>query len=548
MRVDGRGVSTEAVRSGTHGWRWGLALASGLASAVAFPPWDLGWVAFVGWAPLLLSLRGVRGREAAGLGYAAGLTFYLATIWWVINTMTTYGRMPLALSLVALVLLCGVLAAYTAVFAWLLAAGRDRLALPEGLLPVAGAALWTALEFLRTYLFSGFPWALLGYTQYRQPTVRLLAAATGVYGISALVLFVNGAAAGMLACLCRQRSESQRRRTLVLHAVLVGVVAVGTITYAWWGWRDVTGGAAVRVGVLQGNIDQSVKWDRRYQSRTLETYERLARLVAAERPSLIVWPETALPFFLRREPELGSRVQALVAGVGIPMLIGSPDVGADGLLYNSAFFLGPDGAIRGRYDKRHLVPFGEYVPLQRVFFFLHKLVTGIGDFGRGRVATVFREDGYRFSVMICYEVIFPAEVREFTRAGAEFLANITNDAWFGASGAPYQHLAMAAMRAVESGSYLVRAANTGVSAVIAPTGAILAQTPLFVETGIVGTIRLRTGETAYARYGDVLAWGCTVFLVGYGVALLWSSMARPRAARRRAQQGGTDDSGSRTGA
>jgi apolipoprotein N-acyltransferase len=148
---------------------------------------------------------------------------------------------------------------HTAAFAWLLAAGRDRLALPEGLLPVAGAALWTALEFLRTYLFSGFPWALLGYTQYRQPTVRLLAAAIGVYGVSALVLFANGAAAGMLACLCRRRSESQRRRTLALHAVLVGLVAVGTITYARWMWRDVAGGPAIRIGVLQGNIDQSVK-------------------------------------------------------------------------------------------------------------------------------------------------------------------------------------------------------------------------------------------------------------------------------------------------
>jgi apolipoprotein N-acyltransferase len=541
-------MSGAAAPGGRHGWRWGLALASGLASASAFPPWDLGWVAFCGWAPLLLALRGARGRQAAGLGYAAGLAFYLATIWWVINTMTTYGRMPLALSLVALVLLCSVLAGYTAVFAWLLAAGRDRLALPDALLPVAAAALWTALEFLRTYLFSGFPWALLGYTQYREPTVRLLAAATGVYGVSALVLLVNGALAGMAASVLERCGRAPRRRTLVLHAALLGLAAVGTLTYAWWGWRDVAGGPAVRVGVLQGNIDQAVKWDRRYQSRTLETYERLARRAAAQRPALIVWPETALPFFLRRDPELGPRVQAFVADVGIPMLIGSPDVRADGLLYNSAFFLGSDGSIRGRYDKRHLVPFGEYVPLQSVFFFLHKLVTGIGDFGRGRVATVFQGDGYRFSVMICYEVIFPAEVREFTRAGAQFLANITNDAWFGESGAPYQHLAMAAMRAVENGSYLVRAANTGVSAVIAPTGAILAQSPLFVEADIVGTVHLRTGETPYTRCGDVLAWGCVVFLAGYGAALLRASMARLRAARRRAQQGGMDDSGSRTGA
>jgi apolipoprotein N-acyltransferase len=268
-------------------------------------------------------------------------------------------------------------------------------------------------------------------------------------------------------------------------------------------------------------------------------------LAAAERPSLIIWPETALPFFLRREAELGPRVQAFVRETRIPMLIGSPDVGEDGRLYNSAFFLGPDGVIRGRYDKRHLVPFGEYVPLQRVFFFLDKLVTGIGDFGRGRSATVFQGDGYRFSVMICYEVIFPAEVREFTQAGAELLVNITNDAWFGESGAPYQHLAMAAIRAVENGSYLVRAANTGVSAVIAPTGAILAQTPLFVETGLAGTVYPRAGKTPYTRYGDVLAWGCMVFLAGYGVALLRSFTRRPRVGPRGAQQGGTDGSGSR---
>jgi len=522
----------------SRGWRWGLALASGPLSALAFPPWDLGWIAYVGWAPLFLALHGAKWREAAALGYGAGLGFYLATIWWVINTMTTYGRMPFALSVVALILLSSVLAAYTATFACLMAPGWERLRLPDGLFPLVAAALWTALEFVRTYLFSGFPWALLGYTQYLQPTVRLLAAAAGVYGISALIVLVNSALAVMLACGLRPRGGPNGWGRLIVPAALVVLVVVGTVVYARGVWRDVTGGPTFRVGLLQGNIEQSVKWDRRYQTHTLETYERLSRRVAADRPALIVWPETAVPFFLRREPELGQRVRAFVAETGIPMLIGSPDVGEDDLLYNSAFLLASDGGLAGRYDKRHLVPFGEYVPLQRVFFFLDKLVTGIGDFGRGRRPTVFTEAGYPFSVMICYEVIFPAEVREFARAGAGFLVNITNDAWFGRSGAPYQHLAMAAMRAVENGSYLVRAANTGVSAVIAPTGAILVQTPIFVEAAVVDTIRTRQGETPYTRYGDVLAWGCVVFLAGYTVALLWSRRGvrgravAPRAARR----------------
>jgi apolipoprotein N-acyltransferase len=485
----------------------------------AFPPWDIGPLAFVGLVPLFLALDGAPPRQAAWLGYTSGLCFYLGTIWWVINTMTTYGRMPLPLSLVALILLCGVLAGYTAAFAWLLSAGRYRLRLSRGILPLVAAGAWTALEFLRTYLFSGFPWALLGYSQYQQPTIRLLASAVGVYGISALLVLVNGTVADVLGRAWRPADKGRRWRGTLLPVGLACLALAGTTGYAWGIWRDPTGGPTVRVGLLQGNIDQSLKWDRSHQTATLDIYERLARRVAADRPALIVWPETALPFFLRREPELGVRVQRFIAEGGVPTLTGSPDLGEDGLLYNTAFFLGGDGEIRGRYSKRHLVPFGEYVPLQTIFFFLDKLVVGIGDFGRGRAATVFSVDGLRFSVMICYEVIFPGEVRDFVKGGAALLVNITNDAWFGRSGAPYQHLAMAAMRAVEHGTYLVRAANTGVSAVIAPSGDILAQTEIFTDAVLLGTIRPRERETIYTRYGDVLGWICLVFLGAYCLAL-----------------------------
>jgi apolipoprotein N-acyltransferase len=495
-----------------------LAVTSGLCCAAAFPPWDVGPLAFVAFAPLLVAMGGARPRQAAGLGYLSGLCFYLATIWWVINTMTTYGGMPVALSLIALGLLAGVLAGYTGIFAWLYALGASSLPVP--LRPAVAAALWTALEFLRGVLFSGFPWALLGYTQYRQPGLRLLAALTGVYGLSAVLMLLNATIAETVGCWARRAAGHGWRRDLVLAWGLAAVTLAGAWGYGVGWWRDPTEGPAVAVGLLQGNIDQGVKWDRDHQGRTLETYERLARQVAAERPSLIVWPETAVPFFLRREPELGARVRALAVATGVPMLVGSPDLGTDGLLYNSAFLIDTDGRLAGRYDKRHLVPFGEYVPLQRVFFFLDKLVTGIGDFGRGKSATVFVGDFGRFSVMICYEAIFPTEVREFTGAGAQFLVNITNDAWFGRSGAPYQHLAMAAMRAVENGSYLIRAANTGVTAIIAPTGEIQGQTAIFTETTLTGTIRLRQRYTPYVRYGDVVGWGCLVFLGGYVLVLM----------------------------
>ncbi|HWT81942.1 MAG TPA: apolipoprotein N-acyltransferase [Candidatus Methylomirabilis sp.] len=500
--------------------RVGLALGSGLLCALAFPLWDIGPIAFFGLVPLFLAVEETTPWQATWLGYGAGLTFYLAIIWWVINTMTTYGQMSLPLSLVALLLLCGVLAGYWAAFAGLFVAGRRSLGFPPGVEPLVAAGLWVALEFLRTYLFSGFPWAVLGYTQYRQPTVRLLASAVGVYGISAVLLLVNGTLARLVTVCLEARGGPVRWRAAVFPVGVAALAILTTVAYGRLLWHDRSQGVAIRMALLQGNIDQSLKWDQRYQTETLNIYERLVRRVAADRPDLIVWPETAVPFFLRRGGELSNRVFHLTEEIGIPMLVGSPDIGDDGQVYNTAFLVGKDGQIRGRYDKRHLVPFGEYVPLHQIFFFLDKLAVGIGELGRGQQASVFSLDGSRFSVAICYEVIFPGEVREFVRNGAGFLVNITNDAWFGRSGAPAQHLAMAAMRAVENGTYLIRAANTGITAIIAPTGQILAHTDIFTEAILSGTIQARQGETPYTRYGDVLAWVALVFLAAYVLALV----------------------------
>ncbi len=479
-----------------------LAVLSGLLSAAAFPSWDIGGLAFVGWVPLCWLVYRVPPKQAAGLGFVAGFSFYLATVWWVINTMTTYGHMPLILSVLALILMAAVLAGYVAVFAALVAAARTALSVPGWVMPTAAARLWTGLELLRTYLFSGFPWALLGYTQYRQPTLRLLASVVGVYGISAVIMLVNATIAAMLA-----RTDNRLRNQAIPIGIVVAAIAA-SIGYADGFWRDQTAGPAVAIGLLQGDIDQSIKWDRRYQAATLDRYEQLAREAATQHPMLIVWPEAAAPFLLLREQELGRRVAEFVKQTGVPMVIGAPDVQADRLYYNSAFLLDAEGRLRGRYDKRHLVPFGEYVPLQSVLFFVHQLAVGIGDFGRGVDATVLSANGIRFGVMICYEAIFPAEVREFAVNGAQLLVNITNDAWFGRSSAPYQHFAISIMRAVENGMYLVRAANTGITAVVDPSGTVHAQTALFTQAALVGRVRLRTGETLYTRYGDWFAWLC----------------------------------------
>jgi apolipoprotein N-acyltransferase len=483
--------------------RFVLAAVSGILASLSLPPWNLGWLAFIALVPFLWVVGRERPVPAAVLGFVHGLAFYLVTIWWVVTTMTTYGRMSWALAGLALILLAAILAGYTALFAGLVAAWRPRNRL-AGMGPILIALLWAGLEVWRGQLFSGFPWMLLGYSQYQQPTLRLAAAVTSVTGLSALVVLVNATLTSTIEWLAHERGRQGAARSAAIAGMILAGVLAAAVGYGQWFWRDPAAGRSMRVALLQGNIDQSLKWDRAYQAETLDIYERLVRRAAVDRPALIVWPETAAPFFLRREPELAARVAHLAVESGAFLLVGAPDLAEDGQLHNSAFLVAPDGQLAGRYDKRHLVPFGEYVPLRWLLFFVDKLAEGIGDFGPGGMATVLSAGGGRFGVMICYEAIFPGEVREFAIRGAQLLVNITNDAWFGRSGAAAQHLAMAAMRAVETGSYLLRAANTGISAVVDPSGAIRPQTPLFTEAVVTATIRLRTEDTPYLRYGDLL--------------------------------------------
>lgn len=254
--------------------------------------------------------------------------------------------------------------------------------------------------------------------------------------------------------------------------------------------------------------------------KTLDIYRELTREAARQRPELVVWPEAAVPFLLQADPRR-AQIEALAREVGASLLVGAPDVQA-GQPRNSAFLIGPNGRLLGRYDKRHLVPFGEYVPLSRLLFFVDPLAGGaIGQFSPGREATVFATPSGRFGVVICYEAIFPEEVRDLFRGGADFLVNIINDAWFGRSAAPVQHLAMAAFRAVENRAFLIRAANTGISAIVAPDGRIVQASELFTTAVLAGTITPCAGVSLYTRYGDLFAWGT----VGIALAVALAALA-----------------------
>jgi len=454
------------------------------------------------------------------LGAIAGLTFWLATIPWIGLVMVRYGGLAWLLATAVLLGLAGYLALYWAAFCAVL----SRLPLRSGVLYVLiAASLWVALEFLRTFLFTGFPWNLLGYSQYGNPLVRQIAAVTGVYGVSFVVIAVNAALARVLLCGTNWRDFLPPLGT----ASVIVVIAAG---YGWLRPSVQATTPLIPVALIQGNIDQGVKWAPDWQEKTFHIYRDLTYAAAAEKPRLIVWPETAMPVFFL-EDSRRAQVEDLARQVGADLLVGALDW-RDGQPANGAFVLGPGGGLLGRYDKRHLVPFGEYVPLRNLLFFANVLADGtIGEFAQGQDALVFSTAVGRFGVVICYEVIFPGEVREFFRRGADFLVNITNDAWFGRSAAPAQHVAMAVFRAIENRAYLIRAANTGISAIVAPDGQIVRASGLFTPAVVSGAIHPRARTSRYTRYGDVFAWATVVVtLMAMFVSLAISRTAKTHAA------------------
>jgi len=271
---------------------------------------------------------------------------------------------------------------------------------------------------------------------------------------------------------------------------------------------------AVGVAVVQGNIEQAVKWNRDYQLRTLEVYETLTGEWAGAGTELVVWPETAMPFFFQDGDGKQRRIRQLARETGAYLLLGSPSYrDKDGAVRygNSAFLVSPEGEITGKYDKVHLVPFGEYVPLKKLFDFMEKLVAGVGDFAPGEGWNPLSMRRGTLGVLICYEGIFPEISRTYKRKGARLLVNITNDGWYGTSSAPYQHLAMSLFRAVENRLYLVRSANTGISALISPAGEVVLNTDIFKRTGLRGSVGLLAMESPYSRYGDIFVYFCFFF-------------------------------------
>jgi len=533
------------------------AFCSGLLLFAATPGTPgLAWLAWIALVPLLRSCRTATSPgNAAWLGLAAGMTFFPLTLSWITIVLGTYGHLEWWVSGAALLLL----SLYMSLFLALFTAGCRWFA-PH--LPLAWTAppLWVALDMLRGKLFSGFPWLDLGYTQFHSAVPLQVADLFGHHGVTFLIVLANAMVLSGLNLVLAGPSpppkESAPGREILTVILPAGLLLIAALFYGAWRQQQVTDlcreAETITATVVQGNIPQEQKWSPAFQRQTVNRYLALseAALAAPQPPSLLIWPETALPFYPLESPLFVEMIDRLVHRHRVNLLVGAPHrerptPNEPPRYFNSAFLMEPSdyplsgmhlplsasppmGRIAGRYDKQHLVPFGEYIPLRTILPSLAPVVETIGDFTPGLSTGPIACQNARIGVLICFESIFPELARREARRGANLLVNITNDAWFGRSNAPWQHLSMATFRAVETRRSLARAANAGISGCIDPLGRPVSLSQLFTADTKTARLPLLTTETAFVRYGHHFPTLCLLALLPAGI---WK---RRRAGRVRA--------------
>ncbi len=456
--------------------------------------------------PFIHAVYSVDKRDSFRIGFFWGLFFFGPVLWWIAPTISTYGKLPLAAAWVIFALLTCYLALFPGLWAWLarlLVAEKGQLSV-LGILAVS--SLWILVEALRGWLLSGFPWAMLAYSLCRAPFLIQTADLWGPYGIGFIIFFSN-MVVWQLYLLSTQRGGIRVRDRAVSLPVftLVGLLAFLCV----YGSKTISepSNGKIRVAAIQGSFDQSVKWSAEYRIATIERYKALTRQAHArfQDLKLAVWPETAMPFYFQQDGSLRQQVLDLARELHIYILFGSPSFFYDPIgsprYRNSAFLVGPDGSLKGRYDKQHLVPFGEYMPWGRLTSWARDMLPTAGDFCAGKSARPLEANPFKIGVMICFESIFPEISRKEVQAGGNLLSVITNDAWFGRTAAPFQHADMATFRAVETRRWIVRAANTGISRIISPAGRISVSSRLFEPCFITGMVNLEDRLTLFVRYG-----------------------------------------------
>jgi apolipoprotein N-acyltransferase len=514
------------------------AIAAAAASAMllwaGFAPLDQPFFVWIGLVPLFLTIQGKNLLQGFLLSLLCGILFFLGIFNWILEVP---GYTLLHHSFLAVYL-----GSYFGIFGLAFSLISKKRGPIFSLF--AAPFIWVALEYVRSNLsFLALPWGLLAHSQYQVYFPIQIAAVTGTYGISFLIVIVNAGFAAIVEPILLRFGKNQDlilkpSRTKGRRWVVIAAVAsiTATLIYGYLKVSTPLSGPAVRVSVVQGNIEQKKKWDRNYASFIMQTYANLTQAASEADPSLIIWPETATPRAINRDPALYGQVKRLAQTYRKHLLLGSAQAqkykrgkSKRAETLNSAFLISPDiGKVKNqRYDKIHLLPFGEYLPYKGTIPWSYVKIADIGNYAPGNEFTIFEIPQYRFGVTICWENIFPDLVRQFVKRGAQFIVNITNEAWFGKTAAPYQFVSMSVFRAVENRVFVVRSANTGISCIIDPMGRVVDRVKdesgqdIFVRGMLTGKIVPLESNTIYTRFGDWLAWIClmlsVVFLLIAGI-------------------------------
>ncbi|MEO5355808.1 MAG: apolipoprotein N-acyltransferase [Nitrospirae bacterium YQR-1] len=488
---------------------------SGILLFLAFPKPELSTLAWAALLPLFYSITAADTKlRAICSGLITGFIFFFGTQYWIYHSINHFGGIPFILSIIIVFVLCLYQSLYISVFALMFhLIGKRR--------SIRGACystpfIWVSLEYLKGIFLTGFPWSFLGYSQYKFIPLIQIADITAVYGISFLIVFFNCA----LYLTFFENNYTLKKNPLkkLKPIIIASVIFILAIVYGLKKQPSLNYTEKVTVTLVQGNIPQEMKLSRDYTDKIINTYETLTLENTPDNTDLVVWPESALPFYFMSDRKYTDDFVKFQKYLGKSLLFGTDLIrgrkGKSLILTNSAVLLGKDGKIDYVYDKIHMVPFGEYVPLRKLLFFVDKLVGSTGEFSPGRDFVSGRAEFGSFGTHICYEIIFPDLVRRFYINGGDFIVTISNDAWFGDTSGPYQHFAIAVLRAVENGKYLIRATNSGISAIVGPKGGILKKTSLFERVTLTGDIyKSAGGVTFYTVFGDVFAYSCLIYSV-----------------------------------
>ncbi len=481
-------------------------------TALSFPKFDLSFLCWISLIPFFFVLNKKTPKQSFLLGFLGGIAFNAILIYWIPDVPAHYGNMSIGISLLIYAAFVCYLAIFWALFSWCFA--KIQGTFPK-LVFFLAPFLWIGFEYILTHLFTGFPWGLLGYSQYKNLWFLQFAALTGIYGLSlVLVLFQSLFVYSMI---------HRRRAPFFLGLILVILLHIG-------GWAIMKNNPSMdnsfQASVIQGNVSSDIRWDEISDLQINSLFNRHLELSSAaieQGSHLIVWPEFSVPLCFSCSygiyPLFKSRLFKFAQELDVTLLFGTSETVLSQKLpryYNTALCLNPDLSM-SQYYKMHLVPFGEYTPYKKIFFFIEKMTHAIGELSPGQELVLHQFEGNKFGTPICYEIIFPNLVRKFVKNGADFLVTITNDGWYGTSSAPFQHFAIAVVRAVENRRFLLRAATTGVSGIIDPYGRILSRTEMMSEAYLTERIAPIDTLTLYTRFGNTVPLICltlsVVFLI-----------------------------------